>query len=340
MGRIAVGDLLALATDALRGQGFEDEPAGRIAEEIVIAEFAGIKTHGVGKLVSLNLGDLSARPTIVEHGAVLAANGNGGNGFLLMEELARLLADRAPRYGIAAAFAHNHSRYSSLYPYTDMLARRGLVAMLTNTAGPPAVAPFGSVDPVTGTNPLCFSFPTAEGTPQTFDFATSDRVWGEIRQASLEGRGLPSGPFLDAAGDVTTTPADVNAVRAFGGAKGWALNLALEIIAGPLAGAPAGLEVDSEFDCGAMLLAIDPRATGAPDDLAPQVSRLMQSIRESRPETTRLGVRAPGDRGRSQVKIADHASEELDVPDVPIEMMKRMSAGESISELRDNPLFN
>ena len=335
-----MGDLLVLATDALRGQGFPEESAVEVAKEFVIAEFAGIKTHGVGKLVSLNLGDLSAKPTIRTHGAVLAVDANGGNGFLLMQDLVRRVADLANVHGIGVAFAHNHSRYSSLYPYTDALAQNGLVAVLTNSAGPAAVAPFGSVDPVTGTNPICFSFPADADTPQTFDFATSEFVWGEIRQASIEGRGLPSGPFLDAAGDVTTTPSEVNAVRAFGGAKGWALNLALEIVAGLLSGAKAGLDVDSEYDCGAMLLAIDPAATGAAVDLASMVSRLLRSVRESRPEISGSTVRAPGDRGRSRIVIKEHAAEELEVPDTPVEMMRRMSAGESISELRDNPLFN
>jgi LDH2 family malate/lactate/ureidoglycolate dehydrogenase len=82
--------------------------------------------------------------------------------------------------GIVAAFVHNFSRYSSLYPYTVRLAQSGFVGILANTAGPAAVAPFGSVDPITGTNPICFSFPTSSGVPQTFDFATSEVVWGKF----------------------------------------------------------------------------------------------------------------------------------------------------------------
>jgi L-2-hydroxycarboxylate dehydrogenase (NAD+) len=143
-----------------------------------------------------------------------------------------MVSERCLATGIAAAFAHNFSRYSSLYPYTVRLAQRGCVGILANTAGPAAVAPFGSIDPVTGTNPICFSFPTASGGAQTFDFATSDFAWGEIRQAMLEGRSLVSGPFLTRAGEPTTLPSEVDAIRAFGGRKGWALNLAIEILAG------------------------------------------------------------------------------------------------------------
>lgn len=340
MTSIAAGDLLTLATKALEGQGFPSEPAAEVAEEFVVAEIAGVKTHGMGKLVSLNLGDLSAQPDVKEHGAVIAVDGNGGNGFLVLRRVTELIADLCPRTGIAAAFAHNFSRYSSLYPYTDRLARRGLVAVLTNSAGPAAVAPFGSAEPITGTNPICFSFPTTHGTPQTFDFATSELVWGEIRQAALEGRGLPAGPFLDAAGEVTTTPADVNAVRAFGGAKGWALNLAVEILAGLLTGGRAGVDVESEFDCGAVLIAMDPGSTGAASTFQDAVTRLLDSVRGSRPQRPDAPVRCPGDRGRSLLRVADHSRDPLDIPDATLEMMRRMGDGEKITELASNPLFN
>jgi hypothetical protein len=39
-----------------------EELAAEIAEEFVVAELTGTKTHGVGKLVSLQFGDLAAKP--------------------------------------------------------------------------------------------------------------------------------------------------------------------------------------------------------------------------------------------------------------------------------------
>jgi LDH2 family malate/lactate/ureidoglycolate dehydrogenase len=340
MTEMTAGSLAELASSALSGQGLAPDDARFIAEELVVAELSGVKTHGLGKLVSLNLGDTSAEPSIGDHGSVIAVDGNGGNGFVLFRALADRVGDLCSQYGLGAAFAHNYSRYSSLYPYTDAIARRGYVAILANSAGPPAVAPFGSVDPLTGTNPICFSFPLPGGDAQTFDFATSDLVWGAIRQATLEGTSLPVGPFLDAAGDPTSVPSEVNAVRAFGGAKGFALNLAIEIITGPLTGAKAGNDVESEFDCGACLLAIDPKRTGATDAFTEDVARLLASIRAARPEHPDRPVRSPGDTGRSRVSLADQEATTLNVPDTTVEMLRRMSSGESISELSANPLFN
>ncbi len=252
MANITVEKLMSLTTSALEGQNIPSEISRKMSEEFVVAEMAGIKTHGVGKLVSLNLGDLSAEPTVKYSNAVISINGEGGNGFILFNTISDLLIEHCKTYGIAAAFVTNHSRYSSLYPYTSKLAENGLVGILTNSAGPAAVTPFGSIDPLTGTNPLCFSFPIEGGSSHTFDFSTAEVVWGEIRQATLEGRELKENAFIDSEGGYTGDPREVNAVKAFGGAKGWALNLALEIIAGPLARAKAGLDNESEFDCGAV----------------------------------------------------------------------------------------
>lgn len=340
MKRLSASSLRELATSALVGQGLSVGDATAIADEFVVAELSGVKTHGVGKLASLNLGELDAEPTFTQTGAVLAVDGAKSNGFLLMRQIVPRVGELAKANGVGVAFAHNFSRYSSLYPYTDGLARQGLVAILMNSAGPAAVAPFGSIDPLTGTNPICFSFPLADGSAQTFDFATSDRVWGAIRQAALEGVALPSGPFLASSGDVTTVPGDVNAVRAFGGAKGFALNLAVEVLAGLLTGAVAGNDVESEFDCGAVLIAFDPAASGARPSFLDDVGRLFQSVRECRAEDPEHPVRSPGDSGRSRVVFDDVSSEEVDVPATTIQLLERMAAGESIAELSSNPLFN
>ncbi len=215
------------------------------------------------------------------------------------------------------------------------------MAILANTGGPAAVAPYGSVDPITGTNPICFSFPRTGGQVQTFDFATSDVVWGAIRQAAIEGCALPAGPFLNAAGDITTVPGDVNAVRAFGGHKGSALNLAIEVIAGILAGGKAGMECESEFDCGAIFLALDPSATGVGRlNFASSVDRLLNSIRACRPENPDAPVRAPGDRGRNTMSLGSDGNRRLELADKILEMMVRMSEGEKVADLASNPLFN
>ena len=62
---ISIAELLSASIVALQGQGFSRELAAEIAEEFVVSELTGTKTHGVGKLGSLQFGDLAAKPDIV-----------------------------------------------------------------------------------------------------------------------------------------------------------------------------------------------------------------------------------------------------------------------------------
>lgn len=339
MPQLKVMELVELAASALEGQGFSTVGARPIAEEFVAAEVAGVRTHGLGKLVSLNLGDLSAVPMVVEQGALLVVDGNGGNGFLTMQSLVPKVEAAARQHGVTLALVRNFSRYSSLYPYTDALARRGLVAVLVNSAGPAAVTPHGSLDPLTGTNPICFSFPLPDGDSQTFDFATSELVWGAIRQASLDGTALPLGPFIDSNGKSTADPTEVNAVRSFGGAKGFALNLAIEVLGGLLTGGAAGNNVKSEFDCGALLLAVDPLQTSASSTFPQLVDDLFAAVRATRPDGSDA-VRCPGDRGRSRIDLAQQSAALVEIPEATHLMLERMASGESVADLSSNPLFN
>jgi LDH2 family malate/lactate/ureidoglycolate dehydrogenase len=47
---ISIAELLSASIVALQGQGFSRELAAEIAEEFVVSELTGTKTHGVGKL--------------------------------------------------------------------------------------------------------------------------------------------------------------------------------------------------------------------------------------------------------------------------------------------------
>jgi L-2-hydroxycarboxylate dehydrogenase (NAD+) len=323
-----------LAKAALLGQGVAPELADEVVTEFVVAELAGQSSHGLGKLASLQFGRLDAIPAFVEHGAVVAVNGLGANGLLVLRAVARRLIAPARHHGVALASVRNFSRHAALYPYTEILATQGLVGILMNSAGPAAVAPFGSIDPITGTNPICFSFPTPSG-PHTLDFSTAEVVWGEIRQATLEGRELPAGPFLDADGEITLVPSEVNAVKAFGGAKGWALNLAIDVLAGAMTGAPSGLAVQDEFDCGALMIAIDPEATGAGTTLPHAVAGLLDEVRQARPGTGATSVRVPGDRRRGP-----GLPNEVDIPPATLALLERLASGERVLEFSSNPLLN
>lgn len=339
MTQITQAELIQRVGEALAKQGFPAEAVSAITTEVVSAEVAGAPAHGVGKLISLNLGEMSVPATETTTGSLVTVDGQRSNGFLLMRRLAARAIGLAEKTGTAVVFARNFSRYGALYPYTEEIARAGFIGMLLNNAGPAAVAPYGATDPITGTNPICFSFPVSGGV-HTIDFATAERTWGTIREAALAGEPLPDGAFLDAKGAPTTDPDAVNAVRAFGGPKGFALNLAIELLCGAATGSPAGLNTETEFDLGAVLLAFDPARTGA-SDFAAAAHDLVGQVRAARPATDGAAVRVPGDTPHGELLLASSpANTVLEIPQVILDRLTAMSQGDEANDLAANPLFN
>jgi LDH2 family malate/lactate/ureidoglycolate dehydrogenase len=300
---IAIDEVRALMTKALDLRGIEEETIALIVDDFLGAELEGRSTHGVGKFLLLDaaLAERVGHPAIETEAAAWAlVDGNRELGHVAARYCAEQACERAEGEGIGVVGLRNASRFSRLKPYGRLIADRGLIGIVLNNAGPPAVAPYGSSEPILGTNPICFAFPATDS-PAVFDFATSERVWGEIRQAVLEERDLPAGAFVDGDGLPTTDPDSADAVLPFGGARGSALCLAIELMAGGLASALMGKAVTSEYDLGAVFVALRPRS----DEFASRAAALLADIRSARPLVPGQVVHVPGERSREERSEAE-----------------------------------
>jgi LDH2 family malate/lactate/ureidoglycolate dehydrogenase len=100
---------------------------------------------------------------------------------------------------------------------------------------------FGS-QPLLSTNPLSFSFPTAEEPPFLLDMATSIAPYNRIEMMMQAGESIPFGWGLDGQGRPTTDPAALRHLFPLGGSqeqgghKGFGLALLVEILSAVLSG--------------------------------------------------------------------------------------------------------
>ncbi|MGN9914563.1 Ldh family oxidoreductase [Phytohabitans sp. LJ34] len=323
---MTVAEVRDLMIKALDHRGISGEPAEFVVDDYMDAELEGKRTHGVGKFLVLDnaLSGRAGEPVVeMRRGSTALINGNREIGQLAARTASALAVDLAVAGGIGIVRLKNFARFSRLIPYAKIIADRGFVGIVSNNAGPPAVAPFGSGEPILGTNPIAFGFPTP-GEPFVVDFSTAERVWGEIRQAELEGRALPSGAFLDAAGHETAEPSRAEAVMAFGGAKGSALCIALEALVGALTGARTGLQVHDEYDLGAVFIAIEPMGGDAPE----MVDRLLSEVRNSSPRPGGGSVVVPGERSRATRRSNEEAGT-IELDDTTHGVLREMAAGRS-----------
>jgi L-2-hydroxycarboxylate dehydrogenase (NAD+) len=329
MAQIEMSELRALVANALKTMGVGTADAAIIADDLIEAEEEGKSTHGLGKLFVIDeaLAKRTGNPEIVKLTSVAAViDGKGELGQVAATFAVKRLIALARGSGIGIVALRNISRYGRLSPYGRQIAAEGFVGIVMNGGGPPAVAPYGGIDPVLGTNPICFAFPQ-EGEPLIADFSTAERVWGEIRQAMLAGTQLPENAFIDETGQFTRDPARANAVLPFGAHKGYALGLALEILTGALTGAEVGTAVKTPYDLGYLFIAIDPSLLASGEVFRKSVSNLVDDIEASRPRTPGTKVRAPGSQSRDRRK-STRAAGVLDVADDMLDKLRRLANGE------------
>jgi delta1-piperideine-2-carboxylate reductase len=274
---VTIAELRRTAHAALLRAGCDEQNATAVAAVMAAADRDGCASHGVfrlaGYLASLKSGkvDGKARPTVARLApAVVQVDGHGGFAPLAMGAAREALAPVAREQGLAAAALVNVHHFSALWVDVEPLVEAGLAAMCF-TAYMPSVAPAGSRKPFFGTNPMAFGWPRENGGTVIFDQASAALARGEIMIAAREGRALPPGVGIDSAGSATTDPAQIlkGAQLPFGGYKGSAIAMMVELLAAGLIGQPFSFEAGREDNHdggpprgGVFLLAFDPARFG------------------------------------------------------------------------------
>ena len=215
-----------------------------VAETIVAGERDGCGAHGLYRLLvaahSVATGVVvpDAVPVLEQRASgVVRVDGKGGFAQLAFETGRAALVAAARANGIAALAINDVVHFAALWPEVEALVEDGLVALAV-TPNHAWVAPAGGTQPVFGTNPIAFGWPRKDKPPFVFDFATSAVARGEIELHRRAGKPVPADWGHAPDGSDTTDAAAVlaGAMRTFGGHKGSALALMVELLAGPLIG--------------------------------------------------------------------------------------------------------
>jgi delta1-piperideine-2-carboxylate reductase len=267
----------ALAFDALRANGCDEENASAVAKVVAAAERDGCPSHGLfrvpGYVASLKSGKVNgkSRPKVEQLApAVLQVDGNGGFAPLAFLHGRGPLVDLVRRQGIAAQVLVDMYHFAAVWTEVEPICEQGLVA-LAFTSYLPFVAPAGAKRPFFGTNPMAFGWPRGDHPPMVFDQASAATARGELQIAARDGHAAPVGAGIDSDGNPTTDPASIlrGAQLPFGGYKGSAIALMVELLAGGLIGEAFAYEAAERDNRdggpprgGELLIVIDPSHFG------------------------------------------------------------------------------
>jgi delta1-piperideine-2-carboxylate reductase len=290
---IGLADLTALLQRIFVNHGASGAVAAVLAANCAAAQQDGAHSHGIfrmaGYITTIASGwvDAAAVPKVEDlasgYVAVDAANGFAQPALAAARPL---LVRKVREAGIAVLAIRNSHHFAALWPDVEPFADEGLVA-LSVVNSMTCVVPHGARRPVFGTNPIAFAAPCAGRQPLVFDMATSALAHGDVQIAAREGHALPSGAGVDAAGQPTTDPQavlDGGALLPFGGHKGSALSMMVELLAAGLTGGNFSFEFDWSRHPGAqtpwtgqLLIVIDPsKASG--NDFAQRARALVERM--------------------------------------------------------------
>jgi LDH2 family malate/lactate/ureidoglycolate dehydrogenase len=306
--RLTLEQVHALAWQVLRAHGVSEPQADAIADTVTAAERDDCKSHGLfrlpGYVSSVRSGKVTpnAVPQVHELApAVVQVDGQNGFAPLALQIGRQPLAEKAHQHGIAALAVARIYHFAALWPEVEALAAQDLVTFAF-TAAMSYVAPAGGNKPLYGTNPMAFAWPRAGHPPLVFDQASSASARGEIQLHLRDGTPLPEGWAIDAEGYPTTDPAAAlaGAQLPFGGYKGAAIALMIELLAGALIGEVFSFEASALDNQdggpplgGELLIAIDPVRCVGHGDRQRQLAHAEQLFARI---LAQQGTRLPSDR--------------------------------------------
>jgi len=306
---LTLEEVECLCHRALSASGLNPVATDAVTDVVTTAERDGCKSHGLfripGYCKALLAGkvDGTVQPKVHNDIAPGIVKVDAGGGFAPPAILAgrRQAIEKARSNGISCLAIHNSFHFAALWWEVEALASEGIVSLaFVNSRSFVAHQP-GGKRKLYGTNPMAFGFPRVvdeEGKgPLVWDQASAAMARGEIQLHQRDGLTLPSGVAIDSDGKPTTSPGDAleGAQLPFGGHKGSAIALMVELLAAGLTGSQLSFEADNDDEDynpngptnhGELIILIDPVVTSGGTDYLRHCEMLFERILEE--EGTRL----------------------------------------------------
>lgn len=298
--KISIDDLKAVTRRVILNQGHSPEDTEIILEIIMYAQLRG-NNQNVIKLIGAGLpADPRAGEMTVAKETKLSAliDGSWNQGMVVVTEATRMAIAKAKEHGFGIVGTQkSNSATGAIGYFVRWIADEGLIGFVFSGSSE-FMAMYGSYEPFLGTNPLAIGIPTS-GNPIVFDMATAAIAYYGIVSAETAGESIPEGVAYDSDGNITTDPAKAlaGAIKTFGGYKGAALALIVEVLTRPLVSASRKADGTKE-DWGNLIFAIDPELLADDlDSFKEGVSDLIARLKDRKKLPNVDEILVPGERG-------------------------------------------
>jgi len=310
--KIEISELQKLVERSLTSTYYSEQQASQISEVLLYAETSGKNTQGIVKLLgSSPIQNIKPQyePKVLKETKLSVLLDGGGNPGILISRIATgKVIEKCQKNGFGIVGTNNtFSSTGVIGFYAREIAKNDFIGIVMS-GSPGGVAPYGSLDPLLGTNPVAFGFPT-EGEPLVFDMATAAITWYGLVKAKMLGQKLPEGVAMDKEGNPTIDPASAldGAIYPFGkNYKSSGLSTMIEIFTGPLVGAAF---CSFEGDWGNLFIAMDPELLVDREGFKKHSSELIKKIKSSRLDPEVKEIHIPGEKSLENLEKAEQTGE-------------------------------
>ncbi|MGC8582039.1 MAG: Ldh family oxidoreductase, partial [Thermoplasmata archaeon] len=228
----------------------KEEDASTVTGMLIKTSLRGVDSHGCFwmpyYIEGVKNGQIKVNPNvkIIKDSTVITLiDGDNGFGPVIAMQATKKTIEKAKKSGIAIATIKNLSHIGTMAYYAEEIVKNRMIAFVT-TNSPSDVAPYGGVEKLLGTDPICYGFPVDENLSIILDMATSVVAAGRIAVYASKGQMLPEKWVVDKYGNPSTDPRsffDNGSLLPLGGLlfsgyKGYGLGLSVELLAGVLTG--------------------------------------------------------------------------------------------------------
>jgi len=299
--RIPLKDVEETVYFSLIGFGHSQEDAKIITEVMLYAELRG-NNQGLIKIASGAVkptGNTIDEIEIVYETPVSAKlNGHQRFGMVVVSKAIEMAIAKATQTGIAIVGCSGYaSSTGALGFWTKRLADHGLVGIVLSQCSE-MVAPYGSYEPIFGTNPISIGIPT-KPRAQILDMATSAMAFYGLKTAEQEGIDIPADVAYDQNGNTTTNPTEAmkGALRVFDRhIKGSHLALMVELLAGAFTGASMENKTEAN-NWGTLIIAISPSIFGDSETFLTGAMTMCNRVKDAKKLPDQKEILLPGERG-------------------------------------------
>ena len=193
-------------------KGLSLDHSNKCADALINAELVGAYGHGLSRLKMycdrISKGLINPKPKIkIKNISQSISHIDADNciGFVAADVAIKKAIQNAKKTGFGLVAVKNSGHYGLSGYYAEQAVKKNLITLIFTNA-PPAVAPYGALKSLFGTNPICFGSPSGSKVPFILDTSITMINRGKIRYAEKNNINIPKGVALDKFGNPTTDP--------------------------------------------------------------------------------------------------------------------------------------